>query len=83
MSTSIYYTNQPMINKNQSETQNYLYEPENKIINIQENIIDNETLMEPGYQIQRIIYRRKYKMKLSFIQYTFYYHFFLVDLQHY
>jgi len=59
MSKSIYYTNQPMINKNQSETQNYLYENENKIINIQENIIDNETLMEPGYQIQRIIIEEK------------------------
>lgn len=82
MSTSIYYTNQPMINKNQSETQNYLYENENKIINIQENIIDNETLMEPGYQIQRIIIEEK-QNEIMFHPIYILLSFFLVDLQHY
>ena len=55
MSTSIYISPQPIININQDQTQNTSYEPEDNTIKIQENTIYNDTLTEPGYQIQRII----------------------------
>ena len=53
-STPIYISTQP-INTNQDQTQNLSYEPDNNIIKIQENIIYNDNLTEPGYQIQKII----------------------------
>ena len=46
-STPIYISTQP-INTNQDQTQNLSYEPDNNIIKIQENIIYNDNLTEPG-----------------------------------